>query len=213
MTGATIATVDVWPVQTVAGERIELQTETEQKFYLRAQDKYQTENRFTHASDLRSVDRLVFNETMVYRWQIQLASGRNYQGAFLDPREEEQLRKNIKEMAPQISMLQNDLGLTKSQRDKEAHDSVGAYITQLQVAAKEHGIRREKQLGKAIELSMQLFSLVAAYKRSNEAEREKLGFEGPDDILEWITGYMRPEFDAVDAYFRTHQQKNWVRKI
>jgi hypothetical protein len=213
VTTASVTDKTTYPVVSISGEEIRLQTDSEVRYYELAKDRYLSDNKFTHASDMRSLDRLIFFETMVYRWQTQLASGKDYQANFLSDKEEEQLRKNLKETAITISQVQNDLGLTKAQRDKDQHDSVGAYLQQLQLAAKEHGIRREKQLGKALELSKELFSLVGAFRRSNEVEREKLGLETPDQILDWIEEYMKPEFDAVDEHFRKNQQRFWLRKI
>ena len=112
-----------------------------------------------------------------------------------------------------VSQVQSDLGLTKSQRDRDQFESVGAYILKLKQAAREHGVRREKQLGRAIELTMELFSLCGAYSRASAHEREKLGFESADDVIEWVLTYMKPEFDSVDEHFRTHQQRFWLRDL
>lgn len=196
-------------VKTLAGQQLELQHASEKKFYEDAQKKYTTENKFDVASDLRSLDRLVFLETLMHRWQTWLGSGRDYEG-YLAPSQEEQIRKSIKETSTLISQLQADLGLTKSQREKDQFESVGAYIVKLQQAAKAHGIRREKELATAIDLCKQLFSLVGSYRRANENERQKLDIENAEQILDWIQNYMQPEFDAVDQHFRTHEQKFWV---
>lgn len=200
-------------VTTLAGNALELQTEIEAKFYNEAKERYLSENTFTVASDLRALDRLIFFETLVYRWTYALASGITSDGDYLNAGQSDQLRKNLKETAPMIAQIQNDLGLTKSQRQQEQAESIGAYIKQLKIAAKQHGVRREKQLGKAIELTKELFSLCGTYQRSNEAERLKLGFESADDIVEWVMGHMKPEFDAVDEHFRAHQQRFWIRDL
>lgn len=200
-------------VQTLTGHQLELQTAEEKSFYEGARDKYTSENIFSAASDMRALDRLLFFETQMFRWQWQLSIGLDYDMELLEAGDESKLRRNIKETSPLISQIQADLGLTKSQREKDKHDSVGSYLTQLQQAAKEHGVRREKQLGKAIELTKELFNLAGTYRRSNEAERKKLGFESPEDIIDWVLDYMKPTFDEVDAHFRKHQQKFWVRKI
>lgn len=209
----TAGAATLFPVKTLAGDVINLQSKAEGDFYTQARDRYMAENKFTVASDLRALDRLIFFETLVYRWQTQLASGKNLDGAFLTDREEDSLRKNLKETAPLLSQIQSDLGLTKSQREKDQYESVGAYIVRLQQAAKEHGIRRERQLGKAIELTKELFSLASAYQRSSQKEREKLGLESAEDIITWILDYMKPEFDAVDDHFRKNQQRFWLRQI
>lgn len=198
-----------YPAQTLVGQQIELQDKSEQKFYQQAQKKYISENRFDAASDLRALDRLIFFETLMHRWQNFVASGKDYDG-LLAPQQEETLRKSIKETTPLISQIQVDLGLTKSQREKDQHESVGAYVIKLQQAAKAHGVRREKQLSKALDLINQLFAMVGSYQRSTPDERVKLGFEKPEDILEWVEQFMRPEYDAVDKHFREHEQKFFV---
>lgn len=200
-------------VDTLTGHELELMTAREADFYTSARTKYTTENTFTAGSDHRALDRLIFFETQMFRWQTQLASGMNYDGDYLTASEESALRRSVKETAPLISQIQVDLGLTKSQREKEKHESVGSYIQQLQIAAKEHGINREKQLGRAIELCKELFALAGAYQRSNENERKKLGFESPQDIVDWVLDVMKPQFDEVDEYFRKHQQRFWLRKL
>lgn len=214
---ATITTTQnprgLYVVQTLSGHPLELQTAQEKGFYEEARDRYTTENAFTAASDKRSLDRLLFFETQMFRWTWQLSLGMDYDYQYLDAAEETRLRRSVKETAPLISQLQNDLGLTKSARDKAKAESVGEYLTLLQQAAKEHGIRREKQLGKALELTKELFNVAGTYKRSNAKERAKLGFESPEDVIDWVLEVMKPEFDAVDDHFRTHQQKFWLRKL
>lgn len=209
----TITSGKTYPVKTITGYELELQTPKEQAYYRAAQAKYTSENKFTVASDLRALERLIFYELLIFRWQTQLGCGRTYDDAWLTSSEEDQLRKNVKETAPLISQIQADLGLTKSQREKDQFESVGAYIQKLQQAAKQHGIRREKQLGRALELTHELFSLCGAFARSNENERRKLGFESANDIVEWVLVYMKPRFDEVDEHFRKHQQRFFIREI
>jgi hypothetical protein len=209
VTTITTRSNQTWLVQTLMGQDLELQHQSEQKFYAEAQRKYISENKFDVSSDLRALDRLVFLETLMHRWTSWLGSGSNYDG-LLSPPEEEQLRKSIKETGPLISTIQNDLGLTKSQREKDQFESVGAYVQKLQLAAKAHGIRREKQLTKALDLINTLFSLVGTYRRSSENERQKLDIENAEQIVDWILNYMKPEYEEVDAYFREHEQKFWV---
>lgn len=200
-------------VTSLTGQEIQLLSPIEKTYYAEARDKYLAEFTFTVASDLRSLDRLLLLEVQMYRAQWYLAAHSDYQGVDLDPAEEVSLRRTVKEAASQIQEIQKDLGLVKSLRDKEAADSVGAYITQLKIAAKAHGVKRQKELGKALELTHELFALCGAYQRSNEHERRKLGFESADDIIEWVMTYMREEFLAVDEHFRENDQKFWVRKL
>ncbi len=203
----------LWKVKTLSGQEIEVQGTSERDFYRGQQTKYQAENSFTATTDLQDLDRLIFMELMTYRNTCWLASGKNYYSEMLGPSEEADCRRAIKENAPLISNVKNDLGLTKAQRDKEQFESVGKYLVDLKARAREHGINRENQLQKAIVLMNQLFSVVGAFDRADETERGKLGLETSDDVLDWIRDVMRPEFDSVDAYFRANQQKFWVRKL
>lgn len=147
----------------------------------------------------------------MFRIQDFLTRGTDYQDVGFSASEETDLRRAQKEIGAQISVLQNELGLTKAQRDKDAHDSVGAAIASLKVRAKEHGVKREKELGRALELMHEMFAVIGAFERSNTAERGKLGMETPEHVLKWISEYIQVEFKAVDDYFREHQQKFWVR--
>lgn len=212
VTASTLPGPVLTRVNTVAGHTIEVMSLEEARYYRASKGKYLNENKFTAVSDLTDLDRLLFMELMVFRWTGWLSSGRDYDG-LLTPNQEDQVRKNLKEMSPLISTVKNDLGLTKSQRDKEAFESVGQYLSDLKARAKEHGIRREDQLTKALCLTKELFSLIGTYDRSNALERSKIGLETADDILDWVRGHMKPEFDAVDAYFRQNSQKAWVRKL
>lgn len=199
-------------VDTVTGHVLEVLSQDEVTYYNTAKDRYLADNAFTVASDLRSLDRLILCELLIYRWQRYLASGKGPDGSILANSEEYAYRKSIKETAPQVSEIQADLGLTFSAREREKFESVGKYIENLKIAAKEHGIRREKQLGKSLELLQELFAIVGAFDRANKRERQKLGFESESDIIEWIR-QARPQYDAIDDHFRQHQQKFWIRTI
>lgn len=202
-----------YPVQTISGHPIELMHVREKKFYEQARDKYLAENIFTAASDSRAVDRLLLFETQVYRWQWQLASGKDYDDVPIEPAEEVALRRSIKETEAMISQLQNDLGLTKLQRDKiGSAESIPEYLTNLKLRAKEHGVRRDKQVGRAIELINELIAIAGSYKRGNDHERRKLGFDTAEDIVDWILEVAQPRYDEVDRAYRENQ-KMWVRTL
>lgn len=199
-------------VTTISGHEIELLNKREKSFYEEARDRYQTDFTFTAASDLRAIDRLLLLELSMFRYQWQLASGQDYDGVALSPAEETDLRRGIKEVVSQISEIQRDLNLTIDKRSKD-QESVGDYIMNLQRAAKEHGIRRERQVSKAIELFNELIAVVGAYQRSNENERRKLGLETADEILDWIMGPVKDEYDEIDKVYRETFHKFWVRKL
>lgn len=198
------------PVSTPGGSVIEVLGQMEADFYERSAKHYQDENEFTNASDVLDLDRLLFYELQVFRMGYWLARGTDYDGMDISPVE---LRRHLKETSDQLSKVKSDLGLTKAARDKAQAESVGAYLVELKQRAKEFGIHREKQLGKALELTKQLFAIVSAFDRADKVEREKLGFRDEAEVLEWIRGTMKPEFDIVDDYFRQNQQRYWVRDV
>lgn len=202
----------MYKVKQINGHSLEVQGDGERDFYQAQKRRYLAENKFTAIADLTDLDRLLFLELLMFRWSNFLSSGRDYDG-YLQPGQEDQLRKNIKETAPLVSVIKNDLGLTMSQRTKEQADSVGAYITELKKRAKEHGIKREEQLTKALCLIEELSSLVGTFDRSNALERSKVGLESAEDIVDWIRTSMLPEYREVDEYFRTAKQKFWVGRV
>lgn len=197
-------------VTTPAGHRLKVLGDIEREFYEGKAQHYTDENEFTNASDLLDLDRLLFYELTIFRVTYWLAQDTDYDGFAIDVTK---LQRNLKDTADQLSKVKNDLGLTKSARDKAQAEDVGTYITELKQRAREFGIHREKQLGKGIELCKQLFSIVGAFDRADAIERGKLGFEDEAAVLEWIRDTMKPEFDAVDDYFRINQQTYWVRRI
>ena len=197
-------------VATPSGQHIEVLGDAERDFYEGQRKAYMAQNLFTNTSDLLDLDRLVFLELLIYRATSWIGAGQDYEGLRLSDAGETAQRRSLKETSSLISVIKNDLGLTKSQRDKDAYSSVGTYITQLKQRAKEFGVHRQKQLATGITLNKQLFAILGAYDRSDEIERKKIGFENADEILEWIRTVMIPEFDAVDAYFIEHTQKYWT---
>lgn len=202
-----------YAVKTISGHPIDLVHVREKKFYEDARDKYLSENVFSAASDRRGVDRLLLFETQVYRWQWQLAAGVDYDGVPLEPSEQIALHRSIKETEVMISQLQNDLGLTKVQRDKAGSaESVPEYLTNLKLRAKEHGIRRDKQVGRALELFNELIAICGSHRRANENERRKLGFETSEEIVDWVLEVAQPRYDEIDLAYRQNQ-KMWIRTL
>lgn len=200
-------------VRTLSGQDINVFDKPEKDFYEEAQTKYLTQNKFTESSDLRTLERLLGQELLCFRWQRQLTQGLDQYGMALTSVDEDRLRKSIKEALPGISDMQKDLGLTKSQRDKAQYESVGTYLAELQIRAKEMGVKREKELATAITLCKTLFAHVGSFQRGNEEERQKLGFKDDAALVKWVWEVMKPEFDAIDEYFQQNSQRYWVRKV
>lgn len=198
------------PVQTPSGQVISVLGPEEQFFYDEQNRKYTSEFAYTNVSDLLDLDQLLFHELMIFRLTKWIAGGRDYDGFDIDLSAS---RKALKETSELANKVKTSLGITKSQRDKEKAESVGAFLITLKQRAKEFGIHREKQLGKALELINQMFSIVGSFDRADEVEREKLGFPDEHSILEWIRETMRPQYDEVDAHFRQNQQRNWIKDL
>lgn len=171
-------------------------------------ERYGLDNHFTNISDLQDLDRMLMMELCCYRWGRWISSERNYWG---DPVEVNELQKAFKEHSNELRQLKRLLGIDKVARDKQrGDDSVAAYIENLRVRAKEFGIMREKQLDKALELFHQLEALLTLHDNCDEIERRDMHLTR-DDVLDWIRTIAIPEFQHIDAYFREHQQKFWVR--
>lgn len=200
-------------VLSLAGQNLNLLNQDEADFYNEARDKYMAQNVFTQASDLRAVDRLVLFETMMSRAQFYLASGCDYTGHNLVLAEQEACRKTIKETQLLVSSIQNELGLTKDARDRDQADSVGSYITKLQLAAKAHGVMRERQAGHAIEMLKEIFSMAGSYLRANNAERMKIGYDSPEDVIRIIWEVHKPNFDEIDKEYRATTQRFFIRDL
>lgn len=201
--------VGAHPVATPSGQTIDVLGLAEAQFYEGQAQRYQEQNSFTNASDLQDLDRVIFLELMIFRATSWLGSGKDSFGFELSDRSRLDCQRSLKENSTLLSTVKNDLGLTKSQRDKAQYESVGTYLEELKIRAKEFGINREDQVGKMIALGKQLFSIVGAYDRADEQERKKIGFENDREILDWIREVMQPEFDEIDAYFIAHTQRFW----
>lgn len=171
--------------------------------------KYLTDNHFTNVSDLATLDQVLMGELLVWRWQNWVSQQKDYWG---DPVDESGMAKTIKDMSSELRQLKNSLGMDKVTRDRQrGEESVAAYIKNLKIRAREFGVNREKMCGKSIELFQQLKAEITLYDNCTEDERRELGIT-TDELLDKIRKVLIPEFDAVDKYFREHQQKTWVRE-
>jgi hypothetical protein len=200
-------------VVTLDNQRLEVQTKAELDYYSKAQSKYVAENTFTATSDERALDRLVLMETLMFRWQTQLASGKDYDGNPLNHAETEAIRKNIKEGAITISNAHKELGLTKEQREKDKAESVQAYINNLLARAKERGVHREEQVDLIINLFMEYSAHVNAFLRADTYERQRLGFPDADSLISWWTETGVKRYKDHDDKWRASSQRYWRKEI
>ncbi len=203
------AETEDFEVTFVSGVTSKVLSRNEKLWFEQSRDTYLAETKFTEMTDLRDLDRLLGMELTVFRLQQYLNAGHDYDGFEVD---DVLLRRNVREYSEQINRTKDAMGLTKKARAGAANE--GDFVTwlnNLKVRAKTFGIHREQQLGKALTLFEELSSIVGAYDRSDEEERHKLGFTSEKDIVEWIRHTMIPEYRLLDAHFREHEQKFWIR--
>lgn len=194
------------------GHQVEVGHADEKVWYEQMLGSYQHDFAFEMASDRNDLDRLLMLELQAFRFNRFLSSGRDYEDMLLPDGVLDSYRSAMKGLGAEISRLKMDLGMGKAARDK-IKESAGGYITELQKRAREHGIRRNKQVTTFICQMQALKSLIGTYDRSNALERDKIGLTSEADIVEWIRTEMIPEFEAVDLEFRQTSQKFWVGRL
>ena len=198
-------------VKLISGEETTVQTVDEAVWFDRTRDLYSAQLRFTEQTDLADLDRLLVLELMVFRWTQQLSKGEDYDGEMLN---EKQMVSDLKVFSDQINKVKESMGLTKKQRDAANNDgNFAAWFQDTLSRAKLFGLHRQNQLNQMLALGKELFFIVETYDRSDDEERGKFGFQNEHDILEWIRNRMKPEFDELDEYFRTHEQRTWVKDL
>jgi hypothetical protein len=171
--------------------------------------KYKKDTHFTNIADLATLDQVLMGELLVWRWMSWVTQQKDYWG---DPVDEGGLAKTVKETSAELRQLKSSLGIDKITRDRQkGEDSTSAYITNLGIRARQFGVMREEQLGKALELFNDLKAKMTLYDICTEDERKELGITTPE-LLDWIRGYAIPEYDKVDAHFRANVQKAWIRE-
>lgn len=172
--------------------------------------RYMADNHFTNIVDLQDLDRLLIIELMCFRWGVWLSRGCDYSDGEIDS---DALEKSLVKHSAEARQIKSQLDVTKRARDKaKGEDSVPVYLSNLLARAKEFGVFRERQLAKALELTHDLKALVKLHLNCDDIERAELHIE-VEDVLEWVITVYIPEFDAIDEYFRTHDQRFWVRTL
>lgn len=196
-------------VRMVSGKITQVQTLAEAEFYNESLALYMQQTKFTENTDLKDLDRLLVFELLIFRWQQWLFADQDYLGDMI---EQKQVSSDIKLYSDQINKIKESMGLSKKAREEsQADGNFSQWISDLKDRAKLFGVHRETQLTKALVLMKELFTIVGAYDRSDVEERRKLGFETEADVVDWIRKTMQPEFDEIDAYFREHVQRYFIR--
>lgn len=172
--------------------------------------RYMADNHFSNIADLQDVDRMLLMELMCFRWGVWLSQGADYDSRPIDP---DAIEKSLRNHSAEVRQLKTALDITKRARDRaKGEDSVPVYIANLLARAKEFAVYRETQLAKALELFNELKALVTLYQNCDEIERAEMHMQ-LEDVFEWVVSVAIPEYDAIDAYFRAHQQRLWVRQL
>jgi hypothetical protein len=186
-------------------------TRDEAMWLKETRDAYVQQTRFTDVTDLRDVDRLLALELMVFRWTQWLGRGTDYYGDEVNTGD---VSSDLKSYSDQINKIKHSMGLAKSVRDAAANDgNFSKWFDEVKRRAKIFGVHRQEQLGKTIALFNELKSIVQTYDRSDGEERQRLGFNSENDILEWIRTVAIPEFDELDEFFQNNQQALWIREM
>jgi hypothetical protein len=198
-------------VMLVSGKPIEVQSRLEVEWFEETRNTYLLETKFTEATDLRDLDRLLVLELMVFRWTQWLAKGRQYDGDMTD---DEQLRRNIKEFSDSCNKIKETMGLHKKARDASAADgNFQQWLDDVKRRAKLFGVHRVRQSTEAIVLMKEIFSVTDTFYRADAEERQKYGYKTEADIVKWIQKDIRPRFNALDEYFLEHEQAYWVKDM
>jgi hypothetical protein len=182
--------------------------ETEVAYFTDRCTRYLTDNHFANVSDFQDLDRVLMMELLCFRWGIWISNQTDY---WDEPVDLDALQRAFKEHSVELRQLKKQLGIDKAARDRtKGEDSTPVFLSNLLARAKEFGIMREEQLAKALTLTNELKALVTLHLNCDDVEREEMNVEMAD-ILDWIVTVYMPEFDAIDQYFRKHQQKLWIR--
>lgn len=208
MTAPGLTQVPLITVVTPTGGTIEVQGPAEEARYNEGLTAYTTNVAYTERSDLEDLERILYMELMVYRWGRWMMAGKEYDGTIIT--NEGELRRWISDYTDKITKTKESLKLDRKGRENDQSATFQQRWERLAQHAQDFGIMREAQLGRALEIMQGLFGVVAAFDRSDEEERTKLGFPDADSIVQYMRE-SRPEFDAIDEYFRTHDQRFWVR--
>lgn len=199
---------DLVMVTTPSGASIKVLTDGEKDYYESIAQRYMADNIFQNIADYQELDRLLIMELMVFRWSQWLAEERDYENEMVNV---DEIRKNIIENSKEIRLVKKALGLDKATRDKENAESIGDYIANLRLRAREFGIMRNEQAAAAITMWQALIGEVDFYEGATDDERREFN-RTAEDIIAWIR-QQDAKFREIDEKFRESSQRYWVREL
>lgn len=204
----TIVEEPRFAVQLPSGGMQPVANQAEQQWLTRVVERYGEEIRLTVVTDIMELDRILIMELLVHRYGIFLGQGEDYQGKPVDA---DRLNVEVNKKSLELRGLKKLVGLDKPTRDKaRGEGSIYAWIQDVLMRAKGFGVHREKQLDAALEGINELIGMVTFYRNASDAQRREFRHTA-DDILDWIWDVLRVEYEAIDAHFREHEQKLWIR--
>lgn len=200
--------LELYAVQTPTGSKLNLQTEGEAEWYERQRDRYLSDNRFTNVSDLEDLTRLLTLEIMVQRWQTWLTQGFDYIAGRVN---ENDLRQSIKDYSTEIRQVKASLGIDRVTRERDKGETVGDYVANLLLRAKEFGVHRNDQYAKSVTFIWELISMVKTHDRCDDQERRELDLT-PETIVQWVRDNLIPGWEELNTDFRKNQ-KVWIQEL
>lgn len=206
--GTTTTTLEGFEVELPSGARLTVPNEEEESYLRRLVDGYRQDYDLRNVADLSELDRCIGLELQMHRMQVWILRRRDYDNKAVD---ENALSQRSKEISGEIRQVKKTLGIDRVARDRQSgKGSVAEFINNLLLHAKEFGVMRNMQQARAIELAMQLISLIQARNNcTTDAEKRKLAVTD-EDIFDWIETVFMPEFLVIDADFREGKQKMWI---
>lgn len=174
----------------------------------RALAGYLDQYKFDNIADLQDLDRLLQSELLSFRWGNWLAREADYDSNVID---EKVIRSSLMEKDREIRLLKKHMGMDRKGRIESESQSTADYLSELKRRAKEFGVHRDQQVAKAIDLFMDLKTLIGLNSRTDAQEQAELAVT-EKDIIQWIRDYAIPEYEAIDDAFRKNQTL-WIRNL
>ena len=186
----------------------EVLDDIEVKWWERALNGYLDQYKFDNIADLQDLDRLLRSELLSFRWGNWLAREADYDGNVID---EKVVRSSLMEKDRELRLLKKHMGMDRKGRIESESQSTADYLSELKRRAKEFGVHRNHQVAKAIDLFMDLKTLVGLNERTDPQEQAELAVT-EHDIIQWVREHAIPEYEAIDDAFRQNQSL-WIRNL
>lgn len=190
------------------GTKFDVLADIEVEWWNRARKLYLDQYKFDNIADLQDLDRLLQSELLSFRWGNWLAREADYDSNVID---EKVVRTSLMEKDRELRLLKKHMGMDRKGRVESESQSTADYLAELKRRAKEFGVHRNSQVAKAIDLFMDLKTLIGLNGRTDDQEQAELGVT-EHDIIEWIRETAIPEYEDIDAAFRKNQTL-WIRNM